>query len=239
MSDSSSGQGHETANQRPAETAATAAVPATSERDRELLAALRRGDEQSFRMLVERYSPSLLRLGLMYVSSRAVAEEVVQETWLGVLRGLDRFEGRSALKTWIFRILVNVAKTRALREGRSIPFSSLSALDADGDEPIVEPERFVPPDNSDGTGYWASAPANWEGQPEERLLSAEARERIQAAIAALPPVQREVIALRDVEGWSSNEVCNLLMISETNQRVLLHRARSRVRRALEQYLAEK
>ncbi len=237
-SDSSSpGQGpHDSA---PRDTDAATTAPPASERERELLAALRRGDEQAFTTLVEQHTPSLLRLAMLYVSSRAVAEEVVQETWLGVLQGLRRFEGRSALKTWIFRILVNTAKTRAQRENRTIPFSALAALDTDGDEPAVEPERFLPADDPQWPGHWAAPPESWEGQPEERLLAGEARERIQAAIDALPPTQREVITLRDVVGWSSEEVCNLLAISETNQRVLLHRARSRVRRALEQYLAEK
>jgi RNA polymerase sigma-70 factor (ECF subfamily) len=241
-----SGQGsHESATRQAADAPTTmtaAPLPAPSaaaERERELIAALRRGDEQTFTLLVEQYTPALLRLASLYVSSRAVAEDVVQETWVGVLHGLDRFEGRSALKSWSFRFLVNTAKTRAVREGRTIPFSALAALDADGDEPTVEPERFRPPDAPQWPGGWSSPPASWESLPEERLLSLETRERIQRAIAALPPAQREVITLRDVEGWPSDEVCNLLSISESNQRVLLHRARSRVRRALEEYLAEK
>jgi len=216
----------------------SSSVAPASQRERELVAALRRGDEQTFTMLVEQYTPSLLRLAMLYVSSQAVAEDVVQETWLGVLQGLDRFEGRSTLKTWMFRILINTAKTRAQREGRTIPFSALAPLETDAGEPAVEPERFFPPDDPQWPGHWAVPPDNWEGLPEERLLSLETRERIQRAIDALPPTQREVITLRDVEGWSSEEVCNLLSISESNQRVLLHRARARVRRALEQYLAE-
>lgn len=212
---------------------------AVSEREQTLLAALRRGDEQVFAALVDEYSPSLLRLATLYVSSRAVAEDVTQETWIGVLNGLDRFEGRSTLKTWIFRILVNIAKTRAQREARTIPFSDLGGQDAEGDEPAVEPERFTSLDAQPDHGFWssaASAPSSWEDVPEERLLASEAREHITRAIGELAPTQREVITLRDVEGWPSDEVCNLLGISETNQRVLLHRARSRVRRALETYL---
>jgi len=214
------------------------AAPA-SQRELELVAALRRGDEQAFMTLVEQHTPSLLRLAKLYVANQALAEDVVQETWLGVLRGLDRFAGRSTLKTWIFRILVNTAKTRAQRESRTIPFSALAPLDDDAGEPAIEPERFLPPDDPHWPKHWAAPPASWESLPEERLLTHETRERIQQAIEALPPTQREVITLRDVEGWSSEEVCNLLSISESNQRVLLHRARARVRRALEAYLAEK
>ena len=175
----------------------------------------------------------MLRVALMYVSSRAVAEEVVQEAWLGVLRGIDSFEGRSSLKTWIFRILTNTAKTRGEREGRSIPFS---ALEGAGDEPAVEPDRF----QAEGrwTGHWAAPPSSWSQSPESRLLGAETRQVVARAIAELPPAQATVITMRDVEGFSSEEVCNALDVSETNQRVLLHRARSKVRRALEDYLGD-
>jgi RNA polymerase sigma-70 factor, ECF subfamily len=203
--------------------------------DAELVRALRSGDEATFRTLVRELGPSLLRVALLYVSSRAVAEEVVQEAWLGLLTGLDRFEGRSSLKTWLFRILVNTAKTRGEREGRSVPFASL-APDTDGDEPAVEPERF------DATGrwagHWSSTPIRFDDLPEERLLAAETRAVVEEAIAALPPNQRTVVSLRDIEGWSSEEVRNVLDVSETNQRVLLHRGRSAVRRALEKYLSE-
>jgi RNA polymerase sigma-70 factor, ECF subfamily len=172
-----------------------------------------------------------LRVAMMYVSSRAVAEEVVQETWLGVLKGVDRFEGRSSLKTWLFRILVNTAKTRGEREGRSIPFSA--SIAAGPDEPTVEPGRFFPPGHEQAGG-WSLGPTRWE-TPEERLLAGESRDVILRTIESLPPAQREVITMRDVEGWPSNEVCNALEITETNQRVLLHRARSKVRAALERY----
>ncbi|MDP9243335.1 MAG: sigma-70 family RNA polymerase sigma factor [Actinomycetota bacterium] len=199
--------------------------------------ALRRGDEGAFKTLVERYSPSLLRIAMMYTPSRAVAEDVVQETWLGVLNGLDRFEGRSSLKTWIFRILTNRAKTRGTRERRSIPFSAFADPAGEGPEPAVDPSRFYGADDRFPHG-WVSFPESWDGVPEERLLSSETLERITAAIESLSGAQREVITLRDVEGWTSAEVCNHLGISETNQRVLLHRARAKVRRALEEYLAE-
>jgi RNA polymerase sigma-70 factor, ECF subfamily len=184
-------------------------------------------------MLVERHQPVMLRIAQMYVPSRAVAEEVVQEAWVGVLKGLAGFEGRSSLRTWILRIVTNIAKTRGARESRSTPFSSVWS--AEGDEPVVELERFLSREHADA-GAWAVAPAAWETVPEERLLSRETLATIGEAIAALPPNQREVIRLRDVLGWTSQEVCNALDIGETNQRVLLHRARGKVRRALEQTL---
>jgi RNA polymerase sigma-70 factor (ECF subfamily) len=204
----------------------------------QLVEALRRGDEATFVALLERYHGALVRLATVYVGDRVVAEEVAQETWLGVLQGLDRFEARSSLKTWIFHILTNRAKTRAQREGRSVPFSALWDPDTAPAEPAVEPERFLPADHPRWPRHWASRPQSWDDLPEERLLSRETGARLQEAIAALPPSQREVLTLRDVEGWTAGEVCNTLGISETNQRVLLHRARSKVRRALERYLSE-
>ena len=202
-----------------------------------LIEMLRNGDEDAFVSLIERYHTTMLRLAMIYVSERVVAEDVVQEAWLGVLRGLDRFEGRSSLKTWIFRILTNCAKTRALRERRSVTFSSLSDLEVNFDEPAVDPDRFLPAD-SRTPGHWVSPPANWDEIPEERFLSQETHACIISAIEALPPGQRTVITLHDIESWASKEICSVLAISETNQRVLLHRARSKVRRALEQYLDE-
>jgi RNA polymerase sigma-70 factor (ECF subfamily) len=196
--------------------------------DAPLLDALRAGDERAFAALVDKYGPSLLRLAQLYVSSRAVAEEVVQETWLAVLTGIERFEGRSSLKTWLFRILTNKAKTRGQREGRTLPFSSL-ASDGDEDQTAVAVERFA------RGGAWATPP---RGVPEERLLAGETRARVEQAISALPPNQRAVITLRDVEGLSAEEACNVLGLSETNQRVLLHRARAKVRTALERYLED-
>ncbi|SRR6266508_836351 len=197
-----------------------------------LVEALRAGDEAAFMTLVDRYGPSMLRLAMVYVRNRSVAEEVVQETWLGVLRGIDRFEGRSSLKTWIFRILTNTAKTRGQRESRSVPFGSFG----DEDEPAVDPDRFLPPDHPRWPGHWSSPPSGWSGVPEERLVGKETLGVIAQAVEALPPAQREVITLRDLDGWTSDETCNALGLTETNQRVLLHRARSKVRRALEEYL---
>jgi RNA polymerase sigma-70 factor (ECF subfamily) len=194
--------------------------------DRTVVRALREGDEEVFAELVRRYHTPLLRLAQSYVPSRAVAEEVVQDTWLGVLNGIERFEGRSSLKTWIFRILVNTAKTRGQREGRSVPFSGLTA-----DEPFAEPS--VEPAHFTRMGYWATPPESW---PEDRLVAAETRAVVARAIDTLPPAQRAVISLRDVEGWSADEVRNVLDLSETNQRVLLHRARAKVRRAIDEYM---
>lgn len=195
--------------------------------ERELVAALRRRDEAAFRTLVERYQSALQRLALMYVRSAAVAEEVVQDAWLGVLQGIDTFESRASFKTWLFRILVNRARTRGVREARTEPFS----------ESAVPPERFVP-EGEEGAGHWAVPPQSWGGSPEQRLLARETLEQVEQAVAALPPGQREVITLRDIEGVSAEEACNILGVTDTNQRVLLHRARARVRAALEHYLDE-
>jgi RNA polymerase sigma-70 factor, ECF subfamily len=208
-------------------------APSASEADLALVRALRAGDETAFMMLVERYQPSMLRIARMYVSTRAVAQEVVQDAWVGVLKGIGGFEGRSSLRTWILRILVNTAKTRGQRESRSVPFSSVWAAETGG--PSVEPDRFRPA-GQEWAGHWADAPASWDTVPEDRLLSSETLVRVGEAISTLPASQAEVIRLRDVLGWTSAEVCNALDISETNQRVLLHRARAKVRRALEGYL---
>ncbi|HEY1594715.1 MAG TPA: sigma-70 family RNA polymerase sigma factor [Thermoleophilaceae bacterium] len=196
------------------------------------MAALQAGDEAAFATLVDRYQPSLVRLARMYVRDQSTAEEVAQETWLAVLKGIDRFEGRSSFKTWLFRILTNRAKTRGQRESRSVPFSSLGG---DSDDPAVDPDRFRP-EGEQYAGGWKQFPVPWEGDPEERLLAGEARALILDTIEKLPPNQRAVITLRDIEGFGSEEVRNVLDVSDTNQRVLLHRARSKVRRALEQYL---
>src|SRR5436305_2831132 len=204
------------------------AVRAASPEELQLLMALRNGSEAAFVSLVEQYHRALLRMALVFVPSKAVAEEVVQETWMGVLQGLSRFEGRSSLKTWIFRILTNCAKTRAQREGRSIPFSSLPEFDSNAGEPAVDSHRFRSPDQQ-WAGQWISFPRSWDEIPEERILSDETRAHIEAAIAALPPSQREVITLRDIDGWTAEETCSFLGVSEANQRVLLHRARSKVR----------
>ena len=205
--------------------------------DSRLVEALRSGNESAFVSLIDRYHTSMLRLAMIFVPSQALAEEVVQETWLGVIQGLDRFEGRSSLKTWIFRILTNRAKTRAQRERRTVSFSSLPEFTGELHEPAVESERFWGPDQ-ERPGQWVSFPRSWEEIPEERILSQETMTRIQESIDTLPPGQREVITLRDIEGCTSEEACNLLGVSEANQRVLLHRARCRVRRALERYFEE-
>ncbi len=206
--------------------------------DARLVAALRRGDEAAFVTLVDRYHATLSRLAAMYVRDRAVADEVVQETWLGVLRGIDRFEGRASLRTWLARILINRAKSHGKCERRAVPFSSLGASDdANLAGSAIDPARFLPPGHP-SAGHWASALVSWDEDPEGRLLSREAEACVEQAIAALPPNQRAVITLRDVEGWTAGEVCHALGLSETNQRQLLHRARSKVRRALEQELGE-
>jgi RNA polymerase sigma-70 factor (ECF subfamily) len=183
-------------------------------------------------MLVERHQAAMLRVARMYASSAAVAEEVVQEAWLGIVKGLDTFEGRSSLRTWMYRIVANIAKTRGQREGRSVPFSSLG----DDDDP-VDPSWFQGA-NDAAPGAWRAAPEDWDGVPEDRLIGRETLERIELAIDKLPPTQAAVIRLRDLLGWSAEEVRNALELSETNQRVLLHRARSRVRRELDAYLSE-
>jgi RNA polymerase sigma-70 factor (ECF subfamily) len=201
--------------------------------DAAVVAALRRGDEKTFAALIDRYHNSLLRLAMSYVATREQAEDVVQETWLGVLNGIDRFEGRSSLKTWIFRILVNRAKTRGVRERRSVPFSSLEG-EGDDKEPAVDPSRFQ--EGTRWSGYWSAPPVSWRGIPEERLLSAETRAVVEDAIAMLPDGQRAVITLRDVRGFTAPETCEVLGLTEANQRVLLHRARSKVRARLEEYL---
>jgi RNA polymerase sigma-70 factor (ECF subfamily) len=203
--------------------------------DAALLEALRNGDEAAFMDLVDRYSATLLRVAMMYVPTRAVAEEVVQETWLGFLESLDRFEGRSSIKTWLFRILVNTAKKRGVRERRSIPFST--AWEPEEEERAIAPSRFRG-DGDRWPHHWLQSPADWDTIPERKLLSDETLRFVADAIERLPPAQREVITLRDVEGWSSQEVCNVLDLSETNQRVLLHRARSKVREALDRYLED-
>jgi len=201
--------------------------------DARLLAALRGGDAEAFAELVDRHSSAMIRVALAYVPTRAAAEEAVQETWIAVIGGLEAFEGRASLKTWIFRILTNVAMRSGARERRSVPFSSLAAAEDTG-EPAVDPERFLPADHALYAGHWLAMPMRWP-TPEEGLLAGETRAVIAAAIAGLPVAQRTVIALRDVEGWGSEEVCEALEISAGNQRILLHRARNRVRDALESF----
>jgi RNA polymerase sigma-70 factor (ECF subfamily) len=195
------------------------------------LEALKAGDEAAFRALIERYHGPMMRLAMAYVRDRGVAEEVVQETWLTCLRSLDKFEGRSSLKTWIFGIAMNVARSRRRNEARILPFASFWRRDdSDQPRPTVDPSRFGP------NGLWASRPDSWGNVPESTVLSNETLQRVKEAIDALPTKQRDVITLRDVAGLSADEVCALLTISAENQRVRLHRARASVRKMLEEYL---
>ena len=190
--------------------------------DHVLLDGLRAGDERAFEMLVARYDGGLRRVARTFVRTPSAVDDVVQETWLGVLRGLHAFEGRSSLRTWMFSILVNQARSRAKRDARSLPFSALETEHGQ----VVDAAAF----GSDGR--WASAPARLDGDPETGLLSGELRAQLLHAVEGLSEEQRAVITLRDLVGCSAPEVCELLDISDGNQRVLLHRARSRVRDAL-------
>jgi RNA polymerase sigma-70 factor (ECF subfamily) len=202
--------------------------------DEGVLDALRAGDESAFRDVVASYHPAMMRLASFYVSTRAVAEDVVQETWLAVVKGLDSFEGRSSFKTWVFTILANRARSRGVREQRSVPFSS---LEADEHTLGVPGERFRPATDR-WPGHWSTPPDPWTDVPAARLEGNEIRTLIFDAIRSLPPQQREVIALRDVEGWSAEEVCAALALSDGNQRVLLHRARGKIRAVLEEKLED-
>lgn len=203
--------------------------------DASIVELLRARDEGAFAVLIDRYHSVMLRVAIVYVRDRAVAQDVVQDAWVGVLRGIDRFEARSSLKTWIFRIVVSNAKRRAARESRTLPLSAVNWLVPHSLEAAVEPDRFLPADDPRWPGHWVSMPPVWAEAADERLLAGETLAMVRAAIDALPAKQREVVYLRDAQGWSADEVCNVLRISDTNQRVLLHRGRSRVRRALERY----
>jgi RNA polymerase sigma-70 factor (ECF subfamily) len=203
------------------------ATPRLSLEDTHLVERLREGDESAFELLVERYHGEMLSLARVYVRTREIAEEVVQETWLAVLNGIDRFEGRSSLKTWAFRILVNTATTRGVREARSLPFSALT-----DDGPSVDPERFHP-EGTAQAGHWLAAPSDWRALPEDILMSSETLDVVRRAIAELPLRQGQVIAMRDIAGFGTEEVSATLRVSRGNQRILLHRARSRVRAALQ------
>jgi RNA polymerase sigma-70 factor, ECF subfamily len=209
---------------------------AASVEEQRLAEALSAGDEKTFVELFRLYSPSMLRVARLYVSSRAIAEEVVQETWLAVLTGIGSFEGRSSFKTWLFGILANRARKRAAKEGRSVPFSSLGDEEAETFEPSVAVDRFR------GAGerfadHWISSPNRWPELPEASLLSQETHAVIEKAVASLPPAQRAVITLRDILGWDAHETCDILELTPANQRVLLHRARTKVRNALQRHLA--
>ena len=205
--------------------------------ENELLARLRAGDEAAFLRLVDRYGRAMHKIARAYVRDDATAEDVVQEAWLGMLRGLATFEGRSSLRGWLFTIVVNRARTRGVRDARSVPFSALARDEAQADDPSVAPDRFAGPE-AKWPRHWREEPASWGDRPEARLLSREFRARIDEAIDTLPPAQRTVVILRDVAGHSTPEICNALALAETNVRVLLHRARAKIRRALDPYLTE-
>jgi RNA polymerase sigma-70 factor (ECF subfamily) len=213
------------------QTVAGASTPAP---DEQTVAALRAGDERTFRELFARTYPMMKRVARGYVASDAVAEEIVQDTWMAIVTGIDRFEGRSALGTWIFSILTNQAKTHSARERRALPLSCVTPRDAD--EPVVDPDRFQKDDEA-WPGHWATPPRPWQ-KPERRLLSLETREHLKDALAELPERQRLIVGLRDIDGHSAEEVCGLLGLSPENQRVLLHRGRSRLRVVLEEYFDE-
>jgi RNA polymerase sigma-70 factor (ECF subfamily) len=198
-------------------------------REHDVVEALRAGDERAFAAVVDELSPGMLRMARHYVRTDAAAEEVVQEAWLVVVNGLDDFEGRSTLRTWVFGIVINIARGQGVRDARTVPFA---ALVDEGAEPAIGPERFLPADHDRWPGHWAIGPAPW---PDHALETAEALAVLREAVAALPEAQRAVITLRDVVGCSAEETCNALGLSATNQRVLLHRARTRVRVALETY----
>ena len=202
--------------------------------DLSLVDAFREGDESAFATLVDRYSPVMLRVARFHVDSRDVAEEVVQEAWLSVLRSIDGFERRSSLKTWLLVIVTNAARRRAARERRSVPFSALLAPGTADPDP--DADRFFGADHPRWADCWSTIVRSWDEVPEERLLGMEAVAVLQTAASSLPASQRTVFMLRDVDGLSAVEVCNTLGLSDSNQRVLLHRARTRVRHALESYL---
>jgi len=213
-----------------------APVPAAGAADGELVQSLQAGDEAAFTELVSRYQALMLSIASAYVPSQAVAEEVVQEAWLGVLNGIERFEGRSSLKTWLLRIVINRARHRRDQERRTIPFSDLRTANGEAG-PAVDPARFRTRTDP-WPGHWLVAPESWSGMPEAQLLSRELLQHVRTAMESLPRLQREVITLRDVAGWSAAEVCDALAITDVNQRVVLHRARSRLRVTIEAYLRQ-
>jgi RNA polymerase sigma-70 factor, ECF subfamily len=215
----------------------TARHPTAARGDAELVAALREGDEGAFLTLVRQHQALMLRVARTYVRDPRAAEDVVQETWVALLERIDRFEGRATIKTWLFRVLVNRAITRAQRDRRQVPFCAFEGDDGDegpGDDgPTVDPARFLGADHPRWPGHWASDPPQL---PEQRLLARETLDRVRVAIDRLPARQRSVIVLRDVGGFTAEEVCATLDVSDANQRVLLHRARAKVREELERYL---
>jgi RNA polymerase sigma-70 factor (ECF subfamily) len=187
--------------------------------------------------LIDTYSPPLKRLALAFVAGDAAADDVVQDTWIAVLTGINRFEGRSSLKTWIFKILSNRAKTRGARERRTVPFSEIEP-DDEVDWAAVNSERFLPPDHPTYPRHWATPPQSWSAIVEQSIVRREVMEVLRRGFESLPRSQRVVVMLRDVHGWPAHEVCAELELSEANQRVLLHRGRSRLRSILESYFAE-
>jgi RNA polymerase sigma-70 factor, ECF subfamily len=203
--------------------------------ERELVEALRRGDEKAFSRLVDRHHAAMVRVARLYVASTCAAEEVAQEAWLGVLQGIATFQARCTLKAWIFSIVGNCAKTRGARDKRMVPLSSLGREGDEGGGPSVEPERFLDESHPRWSGHWSSPPQAWS---DERLVAQETVAAIAAAMETLPPMQRAVMTMRDVEGLGSEETCQVLGVSEANQRVLLHRARSKVRKAMESFMDE-
>ncbi len=209
--------------------------PATDAGEVALVAGLRAGEETAFLTLIRRHQAPMMRIARAYVSSSATAEDVVQETWLAVFRGVDRFDGRSSLKTWLYRILVNRAKTAGQRERRCVPAAQFAPPETNGSEPAVAAERFLDMRHPQRPQHWKRPPVPWERSVEDRLVDSEAVGVVGDAINDLPPAQRLVVTLRDVECWTADEVCRVLRLSETNQRVILHRARARVRQRLENY----
>jgi RNA polymerase sigma-70 factor (ECF subfamily) len=207
-------------------------VDAVLPADAVIVARLRDRDEAMFAMLLDAWSPGLLRAARAYVRDEHAAQDVVQETWLGVIRGIGAFEARSSLRTWVYRILINRAKTRGQRDARSVPVDDLAPIVA----PTVDPGRFRGPDDP-YPGGWHTFPEAWPS-PEDAAVAAETRRHLAAALAGLPDRQRIVVTLRDLEGYSSDEVCDLLSISATNQRVLLHRGRATLRATLETVLTK-
>ncbi len=208
----------------------------SSDEERQFVDRLRAGDEEAFVQLLRKYGPAMLRVAQLYVPSMAIAEEVVQETWVAVLQGIGRFQGRSSLKTWLFKIHIHRALSRGASEGRTIPFSALSRREIDADDRAVDPDRFRRPGDR-FANHWTSLPERWADPPESGVLARETISVVERAAAALPPAQRAVIILRDVVDWNAHEVCEVLGITSANQRVLLHRARAKVRKALNAHLA--